>query len=120
MLFIVDKCARNRGQLLYLVLSRAIVSYMFNAPRRDGHRGGPKGVASPIVTKISMTFTKVSSMTLYQQDGAILLSTVHHPKPHGSTKSLASESVPETGKVRVESKTCSACHFSCLQREWGV
>lgn len=58
MLFIVDKCARNRGQLLYLVLSRAIVSYMFNAPRRDGHRGGPKGVASPIVTKVSMTYDK--------------------------------------------------------------
>lgn len=107
---------------MYLVLSRAISSYsFFNAPRRDGRRGGPRGVASPMI-KVSMAIVDnvEGESRHYQQDGAILLSTVHHPEPHGSTKSLASESVPETGKVRVESKTCSACHFSCLQREWGV
>ena len=45
---------------------------------------------------------RIPRMLQAEQDGAILLGAVHHPKPHGGTEDFSGEAVRKAGSVRVE------------------
>ena len=75
-------------------------------PYKQNSKGnGTKHAASAERTMSVPQRNRVVRCGTYQHNGAVLLSTVEQPEPHGATKQLSGDGVTCRGRVRVAARS---------------